>query len=143
MTNTDEHIPEDIHKKPGMCVKMYVYADVYVHVHAHVVVHAHVHVYIYIYTHTIHIHIHICKYTNVHMHIRFRHIHIHRHVHIHIMTTFKEQLNFDSSGPWMISDIARISPTGKFMGSYNRGYKSPDMGFNYCYPSDSPTYDYS
>ena len=115
----------------------------YMYMHMLWYMHMYMSIYIYIYTHTIHIHIHICKYTNVHMHIRFRHIHIHRHVHIHIMTTFKEQLNFDSSGPWMISDIARISPTGKFMGSYNRGYKSPDMGFNYCYPSDSPTYDYS
>ena len=32
--------------------------------------------------------------------------------------------------------------TWRFMGSYKWGYKSPNMGYTYSYPTYNPTYNY-
>ena len=32
--------------------------------------------------------------------------------------------------------------TWRFMGSYKWGYKSPNMGYKYSYPTYNPTYNY-
>ena len=32
--------------------------------------------------------------------------------------------------------------TWRLMGSYKWGYKSPNMGYNYSYPTYNPTYNY-
>ena len=32
--------------------------------------------------------------------------------------------------------------TWRFMGSYKWGYKSPNMGYKYSYPTYNPTYSY-
>ena len=37
----------------------------------------------------------------------------------------------------------RIEPsTWRFIGSYTWGYKSPNMGYKYSYPTNNPTYHY-
>ena len=33
-------------------------------------------------------------------------------------------------------------PSWRFMGTYKHGYKSPNMGCNYSYPTYNPTYNY-
>ena len=33
-------------------------------------------------------------------------------------------------------------PARRFMGSYKWGYKSPNMGYKYSYPTYNPTYKY-
>ena len=33
-------------------------------------------------------------------------------------------------------------PSSRFMGSYLWGYNSPNMGYNYCYPTYNPTDNY-
>ena len=35
----------------------------------------------------------------------------------------------------------RVGRTWRFMGSYKWGYKSPNMGYNYSYPTYNPSYD--
>ena len=32
--------------------------------------------------------------------------------------------------------------TWRFVGSYKLGYKSPNMGYKYSYPTHSPSYNY-
>ena len=32
--------------------------------------------------------------------------------------------------------------TWRFMGSYTWRYKSPNIGYDYSYPTDNPTYNY-
>ena len=36
----------------------------------------------------------------------------------------------------------RTETTWRFMGTYKWGYKSPNVGYKYSYPTYNPTYNY-
>ena len=44
--------------------------------------------------------------------------------------------------PKMKRQVVQVGSTWRFMGSNKWGYKSPDMGYKYSYPTYNLTYNY-